>query len=375
MATGMATRCSACGTVFRVVPDQLRVSEGWVRCGRCAEVFNATESLLDLETGAPRRLNEEPPAATPRAMVQFSSARPLETPAAMPHAAEAADDDHFGRDVSPGHPAHQARAPRMPVVDDAESRFAEDAASADEASAVSGADIHAEVDTDASTEASTDFNARFRTQPRSDALAMPSFVRQAERAARWRQPRVRAGLLAVGALAGLGSVVMVMMMGQPRVFFAMSRDGLLPASISKVHPKFRTPYRSTILTGIFVALCASTMNVDQAGELTSIGTLFAFVLVCLGVVALRVIDPKRVRPFRAPGSPVIPVLGALFCLLMMAGLPLHTRRPTLCRAWPGSCRLSRPVPSRSEPVACCGGPPGSACCSQDRPLRRQPTSH
>jgi APA family basic amino acid/polyamine antiporter len=133
-----------------------------------------------------------------------------------------------------------------------------------------------------------------------------------------------AKLVSVGALAGLGSVVMVMMMGQPRVFFAMSRDGLLPASISKVHPKFRTPYRSTILTGIFVALCASTMNVDQAGELTSIGTLFAFVLVCLGVVALRVIDPKRVRPFRAPGSPVIPVLGALFCLLMMAGLPLHT---------------------------------------------------
>ncbi len=203
MATGMATRCSACGTVFRVVPDQLRVSEGWVRCGRCAEVFNATESLLDLETGAPRRLNEEPPAATPRAMVQFSSARPLETPAASPHAAEAADDDHFGRDVSPGHPAHQTRAPQVPVVDDAESRFAEDAASAGEVSAVSGADIHAEVDTDASTEASTDFNARFRAQPRSDALAMPSFVRQAERAARWRQPRVRAGLLAVGALAGL----------------------------------------------------------------------------------------------------------------------------------------------------------------------------
>lgn len=127
-------------------------------------------------------------------------------------------------------------------------------------------------------------------------------------------------LVSVGALAGLGSVVMVMMMGQPRVFFAMSRDGLLPASISQVHPKYQTPYRSTLLTGLVVAACASTLSTEIAGNLTSMGTLFAFVLVCLGVLVLRKSDPDRPRPFKAPLVPVVPVLGMLTCLGMMAGL-------------------------------------------------------
>ena len=181
MATGMATRCSACGTVFRVVADQLRVSEGWVRCGRCAEVFNAAEALLDLETGAPRRFNEE--AAAPRAMAQFTSARPLESQstAAAP-TASSVQAHSFGPDVPP--PA--APLP-MPVVDDAESRFAGDAA---DSAAGSLAD---------SLASSADFSA----EPRSETPVTPSFVRQAERAARWRQPRVRAGLLAAALLASL----------------------------------------------------------------------------------------------------------------------------------------------------------------------------
>ncbi len=127
-------------------------------------------------------------------------------------------------------------------------------------------------------------------------------------------------LVSIGALAGLGSVVMVMMMGQPRVFLAMSRDGLLPAGISKIHPKYQTPARSTILTGVVVAVCASTMSTEIAGNLTSMGTLFAFVLVCLGVLVLRKTDPSRPRPFKAPLVPVVPVLGMLTCLGMMAGL-------------------------------------------------------
>ena len=131
-------------------------------------------------------------------------------------------------------------------------------------------------------------------------------------------------LVSIGALAGLGSVVLVMMMGQPRVFFAMSRDGLLPASISEVHPKYQTPYRSTILTGLVVAACSSTLSTEIAGNLTSMGTLFAFVLVCLGVLVLRKSDPDRPRPFKAPFVPVVPILGIITCLGMMAGLDSAT---------------------------------------------------
>src|SRR5262249_51723439 len=131
-------------------------------------------------------------------------------------------------------------------------------------------------------------------------------------------------LVSLGAVFGLASVVLVMMMGQPRVFFAMSRDGLVSAWISRVHPRVKPPYRSTIITGIFVAVFAGTIPIHIAGELTSIGTLFAFVLVCIGVVVLRYTRPDLPRAFRAPGSPVLPVLGAACCLLMMVFLDKWT---------------------------------------------------
>jgi APA family basic amino acid/polyamine antiporter len=133
-------------------------------------------------------------------------------------------------------------------------------------------------------------------------------------------------LVSIGALAGLGSVVMVMMMGQPRVFFAMSRDGLLPGAISKVHPRYLTPHRSTLITGGVVALCASTLNAQMAGEMTSMGTLLAFVLVCIGVMVLRVRDPERRRPFRVPAVWVSAPLGVLICLAMVVKLDSFTQK-------------------------------------------------
>lgn len=133
-------------------------------------------------------------------------------------------------------------------------------------------------------------------------------------------------LVSIGALAGLGSVVMVMMMGQPRVFFAMSRDGLLPAAISKIHPRYLTPHRSTLVTGVVVALCASTLNAQMAGEMTSMGTLLAFVLVCVGVMVLRVQDPERKRPFRVPAVWVSAPLGVVICLAMVVKLDTFTQK-------------------------------------------------
>ncbi len=132
-------------------------------------------------------------------------------------------------------------------------------------------------------------------------------------------------LVTLGALAGLGSVVLVMMMGQPRVFMAMSRDGLLPEGISKVHSRYKTPHRATMITGTIVAIFASTLNVDIAGQLTSMGTLFAFVLVCVGVLVLRVADPNAQRPFRTPAAWVVGPLGVLVCLYMMFGLDIVTK--------------------------------------------------
>lgn len=127
-------------------------------------------------------------------------------------------------------------------------------------------------------------------------------------------------LVSFAALAGLGSVVVVMMMGQPRVFLAMSRDGLLPSGLNRIHPKYMTPHRATLITGSIVAISASTLSEDIAGNLTSMGTLFAFVLVCVGVVLLRRADPARPRPFRVPMLPAVALLGILACLVMMGGL-------------------------------------------------------
>jgi len=215
MASGMATRCTACGTVFRVVPDQLRVSEGWVRCGRCSEVFNAAEALLDLDTGSPRGTAVD----AQRSMVKFGAPRPNDTlPAAAaqspplpppPPAPPPALAD-FGLKPPRRREQEQSRdddnvdpAP-MPTMDEAVSRFSADAAdAADAAYAAAAADRAA-----APAFASDDIRAEPR-KTRPAASATPSFLRQAERAARWRRPRVRAALAATMVLGAAGLAAQV----------------------------------------------------------------------------------------------------------------------------------------------------------------------
>lgn len=131
-------------------------------------------------------------------------------------------------------------------------------------------------------------------------------------------------LVSAGAVAGITSVLLVLLMGQPRIFFSMSRDGLLWPWISKVHPKYGTPYRSQILTGIVVATVAAFIDIGTAAELTNIGTLFAFTLVCAGIVILRKKEPGLARHFRCPGNPWIPLLGIAFCIWLMISLPRLT---------------------------------------------------
>ena len=128
----------------------------------------------------------------------------------------------------------------------------------------------------------------------------------------------------LGALLGMISSILVFQLGQARVWFAMSRDGLLPAVFSRVHPRFRTPAFATWVAGFLVALPAGLFDVGTFAEMSNIGTLFAFVLVSIGVIVLRYKDPKRHRGFRVPFGPVIPVLSTLFCVLLMAGLPAIT---------------------------------------------------
>ncbi len=133
-----------------------------------------------------------------------------------------------------------------------------------------------------------------------------------------------APLIKIGAIAGLSSVILVMLMGQPRIFFSMSRDGLLPPVFSKVHPKFKTPHITTILTGSVAAVIAGLFPIGLLGELVSIGTLLAFVIVCIGIIVLRRSRPDMARPFRTPWVPLVPILGAVICLVQMAFLPPDT---------------------------------------------------
>jgi len=131
-------------------------------------------------------------------------------------------------------------------------------------------------------------------------------------------------LVKIGAICGLSSTMVVMLLGQSRVFFSMSRDGLLPHWASAIHAKFRTPYLSSIFVGIFVAIFASVIPISILGELVSIGTLLAFVIVCAGVWVIRRTDPDLPRSFRTPWVPFVPIMGMLISLLMMIGLPFDT---------------------------------------------------
>jgi APA family basic amino acid/polyamine antiporter len=123
---------------------------------------------------------------------------------------------------------------------------------------------------------------------------------------------------------GLSTVMLVMLLGQSRVFFSMSRDGLLPRWAGAVHPRFRTPWISSIVVGVFVAFLPAMLPIGILNEMTSIGTLLAFVIVCAGVWVLRVRRPDLHRPFKTPLVPLVPILGILASLILMIFLPLAT---------------------------------------------------
>ena len=128
-------------------------------------------------------------------------------------------------------------------------------------------------------------------------------------------------IISLGAVISMSAVLLVFQYGQPRIFFAMARDGLLPPWAARVHRKYRTPHITTILTGVFVAVWSLIGDAGETYDLTNIGTLFAFVLVCIGVIVLRKTDPGRPRPFRVPVVSVVGVLGAAACAFVMYGLP------------------------------------------------------
>ena len=169
-----------------------------------------------------------------------------------------------------------------------------------------------------------------------------------------------AGVIAVGAVVATTSALIPYQVGQPRIFFAMARDGLLPAWAAKVHPRYRTPHVTTMLTGVFVAVCSSLTNINELVELTNIGTLLAFILVAVGVVVLRHTAPDCPRPFRAPWVPWVPAFAVVSCAYLMFQLPAKTwLRLGLWLAvglviyFGYSRRRSR---LNGPPAATCGGP-------------------
>ena len=132
---------------------------------------------------------------------------------------------------------------------------------------------------------------------------------------------IAAGIIAVGAIVATTSVLLVFQLGQPRILYAMARDGLLPGWAASVHKKYRTPHVTTIMTGVFVAFFAAFAPIEAVIELTNIGTLFAFVIVAAGILVLRYLEPDRPRPFRTPFVPIVPILAIVSCLGLMLGLP------------------------------------------------------
>jgi APA family basic amino acid/polyamine antiporter len=131
-------------------------------------------------------------------------------------------------------------------------------------------------------------------------------------------------LIELGAIAGLSSVILVLLLAQPRIFFQMALDGLLPRTFARVHPRFRTPFVTTLLTGAVTALIAGLFPVQVLSELVSIGTLLAFTIVCISVIILRRTRPDLERRFRVPWNPVVPALGVAICLAQMIFLPAAT---------------------------------------------------
>ncbi len=135
----------------------------------------------------------------------------------------------------------------------------------------------------------------------------------------WLRPIIK-----IAAIAGLSSVILVLLMGQPRIFYSMSKDGLLPPIFSKIHSRFRTPYASTLITGSVALVLAGILPINILGELVSIGTLLAFTIVCIGIIVLRYKRPDIKRVFKTPFVPYVPLLGAAICIMQMLSLPWET---------------------------------------------------